>query len=635
MNPAEKIAAAADNLLRTANENGGPYEEPMPWRGSAARTMFDRPGSQDGTVTVLVPEKHIDRIGREAYVRVDSVNPRTEKVEAEYLGVIQSGPFAEPDALAPAAPTLVVAAANGAVLTPRYHGIAQVEVFGERADGTVIPPTRRPYPNSPVFLLGSDDVRSVLGLDIPAEDAPRRIGLLDGHQTVEIAIPAASKSVLFKHLAILGTTGGGKSTTVSGSVMQLAEAGNAVVVFDIEGEYTTMDGPTSNPRMLAALKKRGLPAKGAPKTRLFHLTGRDPANPDHPDKRHFKIAFEDLSPHVLTEILGLNEAQERRFLDAYEICRITMERARIFPADDAEQMQALEIDELESGWPRMTLDMMLDVVGAAIAKCEAPSEPRGRRGAAGADEEAPASFAVDCRPGGFKGNEHLLVGTLNARHIEKNAASWKAIAKRLWRMKKAKVFAERPGERVVIDEMIVPGQISIVDLSDMDAPYLRNLVIAQLLRALQERQDAHYTQREQAARAGGEPGPLTRVNIFIEEAHEFLSAQRIKQMPNLFDQVARIARRGRKRYLGLVFVTQLPSHLPDEVLGLVNNWILHKLTDTGVVNRLRKVVAGVNDATWNSLPNLSPGQALCSFTHLTRPVMASIDPSPCQLRMVD
>lgn len=634
MNTAEKIAAASESLLKTANENGGPYEEPMPWRNSVARTMFDRPGSQDGTVTVLVPENRIDRIGREAYVRVDSVNPRTEEVEAQYLGVIQSGPFAEPDALAAAAPTLVVAAANGAVLTPRYHGIAQVEVFGERVDGAVIPPTRRPCPNSPVFLLESDDVRSVLGLDIPNAEAPRRLGLLDGHHSVEIAVPAASKAVLFKHLAILGTTGGGKSTTVSGSVMQFAAAGNAVVVFDIEGEYTTMDSPTSNPRMLAALRKRGLDPRGAPRTRLFHLTGRDPANPDHPDKRHFKIAFEELSPHVLTEILGLNEAQERRFLDAYEICRITMERARIFPADDAEQLQALEIDELASGWPRMTLDMMLDVVGAAISKCETPAEPRNRRAAAG-DDEAPATFAFDCRAREFRGHEHLLVATLNARHIEKNAASWKAIAKRLWRMKKAKVFAERPGERVDIDEMIVQGQISIVDLSDMDAPYLRNLVIAQLLRALQERQDALYVEREQAIRTGARPDPLTRVNIFIEEAHEFLSAQRIKQMPNLFDQVARIARRGRKRYLGLVFVTQLPSHLPDEVLGLVNNWILHKLTDTGVVNRLRKVVAGVNEATWNSLPNLSPGQALCSFTHLTRPVMASIDPSPCQLRMVD
>jgi DNA helicase HerA-like ATPase len=62
-----------------------------------------------------------------------------------------------------------------------------------------------------------------------------------------------------------------------------------------------------------------------------------------------------------------------------------------------------------------------------------------------------------------------------------------------------------------------------------------------------------------------------RTMIIIEEAHEFLSSKRIKQMSILYQQVARIARRGRKRWLGMVFVTQLPQHLPDEVLGLVNH----------------------------------------------------------------
>ena len=126
-------------------------------------------------------------------------------------------------------------------------------------------------------------------------------------------------------------------------------------------------------------------------------------------------------------------------------------------------------------------------------------------------------------------------------------------------MKKADVFSNEKKERINVDEIIVPGQVSIIDLSDMDAPYLRNLVIAQILRTLQVRQDDLYDEREEALRNKKEPKPLTRVNIFVEEAHEFLSAQRIKQMPNLFDQVARIARRGRKRYLGLIFVTQLPS----------------------------------------------------------------------------
>jgi DNA helicase HerA-like ATPase len=423
--------------------------------------------------------------------------------------------------------------------------------------------------------------------------------------------------VLFKHTAILGTTGGGKSTTVSGAVTHQAEAGNAVVVFDVEGEYTTMDAPSDNPQMLAALKKRGLEPRGAANTRLLHLQGREPANPDHPDQQPFKIGFDEISTSIFAEILDLSEPQERRLMDAFEVCRMTMERAKIYPANDAEQREALEIDELSRGWPRMTIDMMLDTVSAAIEQIEGDT----------------ANFRG--RQGGFRRQEPLLLQTLAARKIEKDVRSWKAIAKRLWRMKKAAVFADGAQGRINVKGMIQPGRISIIDLSDMESPYLRNLVIAQILRLLHKHQDDLYSAHEAAQRQKRETGELTRVLVFIEEAHEFLSAQRVKMMPNLFDQVATIARRGRKRYLGLVFVTQLPGHLPDEVLGLVNNWILHKLTDNNVVQRLRKVVGSVSEATWRSLPNLAPGQALCSFTHLTRPVVVTVDPSPCKLRMVD
>jgi uncharacterized protein len=125
------------------------------------------------------------------------------------------------------------------------------------------------------------------------------------------------------------------------------------------------------------------------------------------------------------------------------------------------------------------------------------------------------------------------------------------------------------------------------------------------------------------------------VMVFIEEAHEFLSQQRIKQMGVLFQQVARIARRGRKRWLGLAFVTQLPQHLPDEALGLINNWVLHKINDANVVNRLRRSIGGIDQALWGLLPSLSPGQAIVSFTSLTRPVLVAVDPTPCRLLMVE
>ncbi len=614
---ADKIAAAAAELEQTGREHGGPYEQPELYRGSCARTMFDRPGAEDGTVTILVPEDNVGGLTLNAFVRIPSIHPRTGQIEAEYLGVVASGPFAEPDALSATAPTLVVAAVHGAVLTPKYHGLAQVQVFAERVDGSLIPPLRRPCPNSPVFLLGEADVAHVLGLDVPTADGPILLGLMDGPHQLPVAIPAARKSVLYKHLAILGTTGGGKSTTVSGSVGALAAQGNAVVLFDIEGEYTTINQPAVAPPMLAALARRGLASRGTERTRLFVLADRQPANPAHPDIHRFKIAFSDLSPYVLTEILDLSEPQERRLLDAYETCRIVMEKLRIFPANQDEQQQAAEIDELESGWPRMTLRMMIDVVSAAISNINKTT-----------DDYQPSSPQ-------FRGQKDQLLATLHQRNLEKDVRSWLAIAKRLWRMHKSGVFGTEPRELINAREMLEPGRISIVDLSDMDAPYLRNLVIAQMLRMLQLEQDERYRQFEEAQRAGLQTPAPTRANIFIEEAHEFLSAQRVKQMPNLFDQVARLARRGRKRYMGLVFVTQLPSHLPDEVFGLINNWILHKLTDTNVIQRLRKVVPMVTDAVWASLPNLAPGQAVCSFTHLARPVLVTVDPSPCRLRMVD
>jgi DNA helicase HerA-like ATPase len=171
--------------------------------------------------------------------------------------------------------------------------------------------------------------------------------------------------------------------------------------------------------------------------------------------------------------------------------------------------------------------------------------------------------------------------------------------------------------------------VSIIDLSDTDSPQLNNLVIAELLRGVAKQQNANYRRAEEQ---GTKP---PRTMIVIEEAHEFLSAERIKQMPALSQQVARIARRGRKRWLGLVFVTQLPQHLPDEVLGLVNNYVLHKISDAGVIGKLKRSIGGVDEGLWARLPTLAPGQAIVSMSSMARPLLVAIDPTPCKLRMVE
>ena len=179
------------------------------------------------------------------------------------------------------------------------------------------------------------------------------------------------------------------------------------------------------------------------------------------------------------EIFDLTDPQKSRFEEAYEVCKVVMEKTKIFPVTPADQQQALDIDELDAGWPKMTIDMMLDIVTAAICICNK-------------DDAFKGTARV------FKGSEEIVFSTVKAREIEKNKFSWLAIAKRLWRLKKADVFATREADRIQVDEMLAAGKISIIDLSDMDAPYIRNIVIAQILRRLQSCQDTRYKEREAA-----------------------------------------------------------------------------------------------------------------------------------------
>jgi hypothetical protein len=122
--------------------------------------------------------------------------------------------------------------------------------------------------------------------------------------------------------------------------------------------------------MLAGLTERGLKAKGVPedKMTLYHLIGRETANPDHPNVQQFSLQFARLSPYAVAEILGLTEPQMQRFLQAYDIAKEVMRDLGIFPAKgnaDQERL-AMEIDEFERGYPRLTLSIMMDVVAACL-----------------------------------------------------------------------------------------------------------------------------------------------------------------------------------------------------------------------------------------------------------------------------
>lgn len=618
-----------ERMKKDSDAVGGAFKDAPGLEDVVAWTMFDSPGSDDNTLTILLERDNIRLTPSQAMVRIVSKDGNQERT---YLGIVTKGPFADPDGLRADAPLIITTTVKNLMFTPQYHGRCEVELMGEEIDGQLMPPRFRPLPKSPVWVLSEEETAHYL-----KAEGDIKLGRASGHENIVVGVPSDKKSVLPRHTGILGTTGGGKSTTVSRLIAEAQQAGYAVVVLDVEGEYTYLAQKTEDAAMLAALEKRGLEPKGLKNLFLLHLVGRETANPDYKRTRAFSLQFSNLSPYFLKEILDLTDAQETRFRRTYDWAKLLLRDLKIYPATAEEEQEAFNLDEFETGYPRLKLDHLIDVASYYLHELQhnkkTTSTGRGKNKSEEIDDEPEIEPAYLYTPE-FRNNRAKLAQRIRKDGSD-NEASWLALLGRLHRLRRLQVFdreTDANGKKIQpldYSKMLEPGRVFVVDLSDTGSPDLNNLVITEILRGIQQSQDAAYDSHEK------EGTPLTKVMIIIEEAHEFLSDSRISRMPLLFEQVARIAKRGRKRWLSLVFVTQLPQHLPRELLGLINNYILHKINDATTISTLEKIIPGIDNSLWKRLPGLAPGQAIVRFEHMARPLLVAIDPATAKLRMVD
>jgi uncharacterized protein len=609
---AQRVPGAVREAFHaTADSLGGPYTPNHEAQGAVGFTHFDGPSADDGTVTVLISKGNLDKLPSQALVRVKSLDEKGA-LQRTYLGAVVQGPFADPDGIPVNSPLLEQNTVQGSQLLTRYHGRAAIQLMGEESGGQLVPPRFRPRPGSPVHVLDEAETSAALNLG-----GDLSIGLAVGHENLRVNVPTTDKSVLPRHVGILGTTGGGKSQTVSAMINGLQRSGVATILVDVEGEYSEIDQPASNAKLAKALDARRIKPSGTPNMTVYHLVGRDTSREAAGGTvQEFSLQFDELSPYTVADLLEYNDAQRDRFLVAYELTERVLRDLKIYPANDDEHKESLTLDPFDRGYPRMTLSHVLDIARAILDYVVTKNEE-------------PTYFHHDFKDESAKAKIKAQLDKLKGR--TDNKLSWLAVLKALWRINKLKVFDRTGGGVTALDydALVSAGTVSVVDLSDTDSTVMNNLVIASLLRGLQKAQDEAV---EKARAAKAKPTP---VMLVIEEAHEFLSAERIKEMPSVFQQLARIAKRGRKRWFGLMFVTQLPQHLPDEVLGLINNWVLHKIGDANVIARLKRTIVGLDDTQWRHVAGLAPGQALVSFTSMTRPLMVAIDPSPSHVRLSD
>ncbi len=177
------------------------------------------------------------------------------------------------------------------------------------------------------------------------------------------------------------------------------------------------------------------------------------------------------------------------------------------------------------------------------------------------------------------------------------------------------VFASKEDKGTDIDDLLNPGETSVIDLSvysSVGAFNVRAMVIGLLSRKLfNKRMLARKMEEVEAVRHGAnylsfqslKETPL--VWIFIDEAHEFLPKQG-KTLAT--DSLVQVLREGRQPGLSLVLATQQPGEIHKDVMTQSDIIISHRLTakpDLEALNSIMQsyLLTGIKKSI-GDLPNL-------------------------------
>lgn len=582
-------------------------------QGAIAFVHFDATSPKNNIVEALVHQGDLIKIDRGRYVLIES-----EEDQRRYSGRIVEGPFFDPDILkrdSTPVQFIILNQGQGKRLSlPEYHGRIHIELLGEEVNGLLYPTTRRPRPASAVFSYQSSMMSDMLHLG-----GNILLGQLDTYKDVFVSIDGDTKDYLPRNVLTVGTVGSGKSNTNQVLIEETLAAGYAQVVADPEGEFTLMDKPVDRDGVQESLALYGREPRGVPNMTVY----RPPlCSSKRSDAIEFSVPFDSLSPELIVEITDMNETQKTRFTFLYEQAIAVMRKeGRGHDQTLGEEEEA----NLSRGYPGITLDFLLDLLKQEFAhyeyKREHESAGSGKKSGKGAAKPDDVSNAADTvlpsSEVNFYCRAHHLKPLLEDQH---DASSYGALRKKLRELGSTRLFDRRDAPKLDMVRLSEPRHLTVIDLSDCDDREVKNIIIADLL----ARMYRYKTSLDEDA------NKQRRVMLTLEEAHGFVSRENKGKMEQTFTQLQRIARRGRKRWLILHFVTQSPQHLPSELFELANNKIIHQTTGTENLRVLKLAAGTINEGIWDDVPSLGIGRAIVVSTQYPHPIVVRIRPAASQ-----
>jgi uncharacterized protein len=187
------------------------------------------------------------------------------------------------------------------------------------------------------------------------------------------------------------------------------------------------------------LERQGRAPSGVADMRVYHLVGRNTTAAKPTPVFPFKVDFSSISPYAASEIMDLSDAQLDRFFKAYDTAKLILKDMNIYPKKNTnEERECLELDEFESGYPRLTLLHLIDVSGYFLSKLS------------GADYEP---YTAEFNGTKERAQIKQRVGAVQTN----NEISWKALLGKLWRLYRTVYSTAGMQTQLILQTSLSPG----------------------------------------------------------------------------------------------------------------------------------------------------------------------------------
>lgn len=463
-----------------------------------------------------------------------------------------------------------------------------------------------PVPTEPVYILGEEELKSIFD---SYEDLNFSIGTLAQNSNIEVKIDG--DKFFGKHIAVVGSTGSGKSCAVAkilqnvvgitnGSNVYVEEQKNShILIFDMHSEYAsafTLNEEHSFTLNNLTIDKLKLPYWLMNSEELESLFIESNESNSHNQVSIFKQAVILNKEKYNSDLTDINY-DTPVFFNIFEVCNYIENMNReIIGKKEGENLPKLIDGKLVNERKELYFEKVYDFVPQST------------------------SAASKASNGPFYGEFNRFVSRLETKLSDKRLNFLLAPKKEDSSDYDTKDFQDIMKQFL---GYINKANVTIVDLSGVPFDVLS--ITVSLVSRLIFDFCFHYSKIQH------DKNELNDVPVMIvcEEAHNYIPRQGGVEYKSSKKSIERIAKEGRKYGLSLMVVSQRPSEVSETVFAQCNNFISLRLTNNNDQNYIKNLMPDSTNSVCDILPNLSLGECIAVGDAIIMPTIVKMKkPNP-------